>query len=116
MADIERKDEEVLYMTPKAKSNVYVHSKEHAWLPARVLESNETEARVQVFEPNEQKHGQGESSINGSRSVERVVQLKDYPENSLPLQNVNECGDMIDLPFLHEVRGPVWSCRESPFP
>ena len=47
----------------------------------------------------------------GASSYERqTIDLKDYPNKVLPLQNVdeigflNEEGDMVDLPFLHEVR------------
>ena len=42
--------------------------------------------------------------------VEQTILLKDYPGQTLPLQNVDEQGvlqqveDMVDLPFLHEVR------------
>ena len=40
----------------------------------------------------------------------QTIQLKDYPHNTLLLQNVDEEGqlnqveDMVDLAFLHEVR------------
>lgn len=42
---------------------------------------------------------------------ERTVQLKNYDDNTLPLQNVDEGGnmvvaqDMCDLPSLYEVSG-----------
>ena len=52
---------------------------------------------------------------DGGRSAkgeeERVVKLKDYPAKVLPLQNVDgnnnmpEFADMVELPYLHEVRG-----------
>ena len=51
---------------------------------------------------------------DGGRSAkgeeERVVKLKDYPAKVLPLQNVDgngnmpEYADMVELPYLHEVR------------
>jgi hypothetical protein len=40
----------------------------------------------------------------------QVIELKDYPDKVLPMQNVDSSGmvedykDMADLPFLHEVR------------
>ena len=76
----------------KAKKNVFVHSDEHVWLPARILEqTGNDQARVQVFD------------LSGT-TREETVDLADYPpQNTLPLKNVNEYGDMVDLPFLHEV-------------
>ena len=43
------------------------------------------------------------------RHEKMTVEMKDYPNSALPLQNVDEHGnlneveDMVDLPFLHEV-------------
>jgi hypothetical protein len=88
---------------------VYVRSKEHSWVPARVLETKEKEAIVQLLNYRDE---QSILSCNDGRiagSVEMSVQLNDYPAQSLPLQNVNEDGsliqveDMVDLSFLHEV-------------
>ena len=94
-----QKDDEALLEIKKAKKNVYVRSDEHAWLPARLLEqsSDGKEAVVQVFDLED------ENSSATPQSRQMVVQLEDYPPQcALPLQNVNEYGDMIDLPFLHE--------------
>jgi myosin-5 len=77
----------------KAKKNVFVKNEDHAWLPARILEQTEDEAIVQVYDLEDGKPRPGTTT----------VQLKDYPpQNALPLQNVNEHSDLIDLPFLHE--------------
>lgn len=87
--------------------HVYVKSKEYSWLPARLVEVNDTEATVQLFEhQNEQEIGYGRRQ----KTSHHVVKLDDYPNRALPLQNTNADGvlqqvqDMVDLPFLHEVR------------
>lgn len=94
-------------------SHVYVRSKEHYWVPARVVgDANDAADRLVVsvpIYPNEQSilSDGGKGAISYER---RTVDLKDYPNKVLPLQNVNEIGslneegDMVDLPFLHEVR------------
>ena len=94
-------------------SHVYVRSKDHYWVPARVVgDANDAADRLVVsvpIYPNEQSilSDGGKGAISYER---RTVDLKDYPNKVLPLQNVNEIGslneegDMVDLPFLHEVR------------
>jgi hypothetical protein len=94
--------------------HVYIKSKEHAWIPARVLELNEEGiAKVQIPEWNT------DQDIGSNKKPKRFrterVNTRDYPNQSLLLQNVNEHGtlqivnDMVDLNFLHEVREEV-SC------
>lgn len=82
-------------------NHVYVRSKEEAWVPARLLQVKGDEATVQV--------GVSRAGQRSSSSFERwTVNLKDYPNHALPLQNCNAGGtlqpvpDMIDLPHLHE--------------
>ena len=92
-----KKTEDGIESPIKAKKNVFIRSDEHAWLPARIVEQTAEEAVVQVFDL--------EDGPRGSTRREITVQLQDYPpQNALPLKNVNEYGDLIDLPFLHEVR------------
>lgn len=89
-------------------NNVYILSKDHAWIPARVIESNETEAEVSIPHFKEEQAIQSDGASKGSDR--QTIQLADYPNKALPLQNVDEKGvlneveDMVDLPFLHEVR------------
>ena len=79
-------------------SCVYVTDKEFGWLPANVVSQDETKATVKVFD------SEGKNLLG-----ERQVMLKDYPNQALPLQNVDASGnlmqmpDMVDLPSLHEV-------------
>lgn len=72
---------------------VYVHSKEHKWVPVTLVRTDGETARVRISGDN----------------AEETIKLTDYPNKVLPLQNVDENGklnevqDMVDLPFLHEV-------------
>lgn len=74
-------------------NHVYIHSKEHKWVPASLLRTDGETATVRVTDTK----------------TEETIKLTDYPNNVLPLQNVDEHGklkevdDMVDLPFLHEV-------------
>ena len=78
------------------QTGVYVKDKNHGWLPANVVSYDGGSAIVNVFPPDQEK-------------VERKVKLSDYEGDSLPLQNIDEGGnlitmaDMCDLPSLHEV-------------
>jgi len=80
----------------KSSSCVYVADKKHAWLPGNVVSySDDGKATVKVHYPD-------------NRTAESTVKLSDYPNKALPLQNVDEGGnlivleDMVDLPSLHE--------------
>ena len=83
-------------------TQVYVQDKLHGWLPASVLSSDEKIAKVRVSVPGEKDDGTDDTT------VEKEAKLKDYSGGTLPLQNVNENGhliqmaDMCDLPYLHE--------------
>jgi hypothetical protein len=80
-------------------SCVYVADKDFAWLPANVVSHDaNSKVTVKVFD------------IDGQTALgERTVSLNEYPNNQLPLQNVDagghlmEMADMVDLPSLHEV-------------
>jgi len=89
-------------------ADVYIRSKEFAWIPARMVEQDETTAKVAIpqYETEEDIKSDGGKGAIGFKSA--VVQLKDYAANVLPLQNVGpdgtltEVNDMVDLPYLHE--------------
>ncbi len=101
------------------QSGVYVKDKIHGWLPASVIsyEDNNTKVKVSVTlrNPNEEskEHETADDCIDTTaadvQKEEREIKLKDYDEGMLPLQNINEGGnlivvpDMCDLPSLHEV-------------
>jgi len=89
-------------------ADVYIHSEEHAWIPARIVEQNETTAKVAIPQYNSEEAMicDGGKSAVGFKSA--TVQLKDYAHNILPLQNIGSDGgleeveDMVNLPYLHE--------------
>jgi len=84
------------------QTGVYVKDEQYGWLPAKVLSSEDaTTVTVEVTMPC--KHYDGRHS-----KEERKIDLKDYDDGTLPMQNVDESGniivvpDMCDLPSLHE--------------
>lgn len=106
-------------------SHVYVRSKDHHWIPARVVGDAATNSDTNNGSTNNCSSDHiivsvpqyiNEQSIlsdggKGATSYQRItINLNDYPNKVLPLQNVDEIGflneekDMVDLPFLHEVR------------
>mmetsp|Transcript_37818 Transcript_37818/g.55694 ORF Transcript_37818/g.55694 Transcript_37818/m.55694 type:complete len:1372 (+) Transcript_37818:176-4291(+) len=94
-----------------ASNNIYIQDKEHGWLPGRIITSTSTTATV-LYYTNPPKtsasHFISEKDRRKKKVEEINVDLKDYPSNALPLQNIDEEGklveveDMVDLPFLHE--------------
>ena len=86
---------------------VYVKSDDYSWRPGKLLDQDGTTATVSVPKfPSEQDIVSGETN----HSTETLkVKLKDYPNKTFPLQNVDEKGDykpvtdMVDLMYLHEV-------------
>ena len=77
-------------------SFVYVRCQEQHWVPARVVDKKEQTATVLVADHKKKKQ------------VRKTVNLSDYPNDVLPLQNVDSTGrlevyeDMKDVPFLTE--------------
>lgn len=90
-------------------NNVYIRSDEFAWIPARLVSQDKETAKVAIpqYDAEEFIMSDGGKGAVGFKSA--VVQLKDYPNFTLPLQNTGKDGtlkevdDMVDLPYLHEV-------------
>jgi myosin-5 len=84
-------------------NNIYIRDKEHGWIPGRIVSSdgNKTASVVASFPSIDC----GQAALE---EKEIIVKLDEYPQKSLPLQNVDENGalievnDMVDLSFLHE--------------
>lgn len=102
-------------MAPKddkeSASNVFVKDKEWGWVPAVQLKVNGDKAVVKVWNyPKEQAVACDGGRAARGKGEERTVNLKDYPNDVLPLQNVDaqgnlvEFADMVKLPYLHEAR------------
>jgi len=68
-------------------NHVFIKCPQETWISGRIVSINDKEAVVRCSESCEQ----------------RTVSLGDYAGRSLPLQNTHAYGDMINLPFLHEV-------------
>jgi hypothetical protein len=94
---------------------VYIKSDQHVWVPALQVKTDNLTNTATVFVPN-CKNEQDmltlrSSNLSGKQNDQKVlVDLKQYPNNVLPMQNVNantgnleDYKDMVNLPFLHEV-------------
>jgi len=92
---------------------VYIRSAEHAWVPALQLKTAQGKANVIVpkFKAGEKDMMHCEKpSRNFKYQDNQLIDLKDYPGGTLPLQNVDCNGrlddypEMVDLPCMSEVR------------
>lgn len=90
-----------------SSNHVYVQSKDHGWIPARLLESSNDTATVSIGVYKSQQDMITEAGSTSKKTL-ATVELKEYPNQSLPLQNVDDDGklkavaDLVDLDFLHE--------------
>ena len=94
----------------------YIKDAEYAWVPAILSKTEGDKAYVQVpqYKDEQSIMSDGGRASKGA-PVEKVINLKDYAHKVLPLQNVDKNGcltehaDMVQLPYLHEVRS-AWEC------
>jgi hypothetical protein len=91
-------------------SNVYVMDKTYAWIPARLVKQEGEKATVSIPTYEDEPSILTDGGKGAKSWREETVSLKNYPGKALPLQNLvndslKEVQDMVDLPFLHEVRG-----------
>ena len=107
-------------MAEKSKiTHVFLRSADHVWIPALQLKTHNGKATVAVPKfANEQDMLHCVDASKKSRyNDNQIVDLKEYPNNVLPMQNVNANGnpeeykDMVDLPFMHEVRCDYFSAE-----
>jgi hypothetical protein len=93
----------------KGSSNVFVRDDEFAWRPAVQEKVVGDKAYVQLWNYPNEKAIACDGGRAGKRGETITVNLKEYPSNVLPLQNVDangnllEFADMVKLPYLHEV-------------
>jgi hypothetical protein len=96
--------------------NVYVMDKKYAWVPAQVKEISGDMATVRIAEYADEASIMSDGGKGATSWREEQIKVKHYPGKSLPIQNVDKNGqltvvdDMVDLPFLHEVRSSVHHC------
>jgi len=94
-------------------NHVYVMDKDLAWVPAKLIERRDKEAVVSVPTYDEETAIFNDGGKGAKKWTEQVVKLKGYPGGELPMANVDKAGvllekeDMVDLPFLHEVRNAL---------
>ena len=100
---------------------VYLRSEDHAWIPAKVVEHPEDSDEVTVKIPlyRDERRIVSDGGRTAKRFETKTISLSEYSNHALPLQNVDENGnllvveDMVDLAFLHEVGGgmPIFRRR-----
>jgi hypothetical protein len=97
-------------MPEDGSSFVFIRDPEYAWVPALRLSDNGKTARVKVPQYETEQAIICDGGKSASRWEEEEVPLKDYNQGVLPMANVDGSGclrpypDMVELPFLHEVR------------
>jgi len=93
-------------------SHIYVRSKQHHWVPARVVEKKGDLVTVSIPVYDDEQRILSDGGKGARKYIRETIDLNNYSNKVLPLQNVDEMGwlneekDMVDLPFLHEVRNP----------
>ena len=101
------------------KALVFIKDPNHAWVPATLLKQEGDKATVSVPVYKDEQAMVCDGGRSAKETEERVVKLKDYPSKVLPLQNVDgnnnmpEYSDMVQLPYLHEVRHTTGSSAQS---
>jgi hypothetical protein len=95
---------------------VFLKDPENAWIPAKMIKSSGNVADVQIPQYKDEQSTICDGGKSAKRWIEAEVDLSDYAKGVLPMQNVDEHGnaaafpDMVELPFLHEVRGVEYCC------
>jgi hypothetical protein len=88
---------------------VFLKDPENAWIPAKLIKSSGNTAEVQIPQYKDEQATICDGGKSASKWIEAEVDLTDYNKGVLPMQNVDEHGnmqsfqDMVELPFLHEV-------------
>ena len=91
-------------------SFVFIRDPEYAWVPATKHSDDGKKAKVSVPVYDDEQDIICDGGATARRTEEAEVPLKDYNKGVLPMQNVDGGGtlrrfaDMVELPFLHEVR------------
>jgi hypothetical protein len=95
---------------------VFIRDPEFAWVPAIKLDATGTTATVKVPQYATEQAIWCDGGNKAKSWEEDEVMLKDYNKGVLPMQNVDASGqlksfsDMVNLPFLHEVRMSIFEC------
>jgi len=87
---------------------VFLKDPEYAWIPAKLQKSSATVADVKIPQYPDEQSTVCDGGRSAKKTIDAEVDLSDYNRGVLPMQNVDENGqlqlfpDMVDLPFLHE--------------
>jgi hypothetical protein len=94
----------------KQSSNVLIKDDTWGWIPAVQRATDKGKATVDVWTyPNEQSIACDNGKAAKGKFETKQIDLKSYDNGVLPLQNVDNNGnlhevqDMVKLPYLHEV-------------
>jgi hypothetical protein len=91
-------------------SHVYLKSEDNCWIPALQFKSDGETATITIPQFKAEQAMLSTGAGKEKFSDNRIIDLSDYPNKVLPMQNVDSAGnleeykDMVELPFLHEVR------------
>jgi hypothetical protein len=100
----------------ETESHVYIKDADNGWVPAvqRKVQGDQATVAIPIFKT---EHELISSGGKMQYSDDQVIDLSQYPNKFLPMQNLGsnekleDYKDMVALPFLHEVRrwihGPI---------
>ena len=94
----------------KKEAFVFLKDPENAWIPAKMTNTHGKTADVQIPQYKDEQSTICDGGKTAVRWIDAEVDLSDYHKGVLPMQNVDKEGntkaypDMVELPFLHEVR------------
>jgi hypothetical protein len=94
----------------KKSAFVFLKDPDNAWIPAKLTSQAGNTADVQIPVYKDEQYTVCDGGRGAKQWIEAEVDLTDYAKGVLPMQNVDESGnmlcfaDMVELPFLHEVR------------
>lgn len=92
----------------KKKAFVLIRDPDYGWRPAVQESTSGTKATVIVPEYKDEQSMMCDGDRSAKKGQEMEINLKEYPAEVLPLQNVDNNGnllefaDMVKLPYLHE--------------
>lgn len=94
----------------ESESFVFIRDPQYAWVPCTKIGGDAKKAKVRVPQYKDEQAIICDAGSSAQGNEEEEVLLKDYNKGLLPMQNVDGGGnlkhypDMVELPFLHEVR------------
>lgn len=95
-------------MGKEKSAYVFLKDPDYAWIPAKMIRSSGNKADVQIPQYKDEQSIVCDGGKTATKVIDAEVNLKDYNRGVLPMQNVDEAGeiktfpDMVELPFLHE--------------